>query len=68
MALTMNQKKYSLSFTEVIPVLIEVEGKSEVFHLWILFSSHYHDPNSRSEQIELVQQERRVSCLFLHPP
>lgn len=68
MALTMNQKKYSLSFTEVIPVLIEVEGKSEVFHLWILFSSPYHDPDSRSEQIELAQQERGVSCLFLHPP
>lgn len=64
MALTMNQKKYIPSFTEVIPVLIEVEGKSEVFHLLILFPFPYPDPNSRSEQIELVQQERGFHASF----
>ena len=67
MALTMNQKKYIHSFTEVIPVLIGVEEKREVFHLLILFVFSYPDSNIRSEQIELAQQEGVVSCLLLHP-
>lgn len=66
MALTMNQKKCTPSFTEVIPVLIGVEGKSEVFHLLILFAFPYPDPNSHSEQIELAQQEGGDSCPLLH--
>lgn len=64
MALTMNQKKYIPNFTEIIPVLIGVEGKSEVFHLLILFAFPYPDSTSHSEQIELAQQGHGVCASF----
>lgn len=38
MALSEKQKKYTADLTEVVPVLIVVEGKREIFCLLVLFA------------------------------